>query len=317
MFQRKALASMKIVTSGSAYLDIDAYACCIAYAELFRHQGLEARAASSAPLNASVSPSVRRWGATIGNHTPTLADQFIVVDVSDPSYFDPIVMLDKVVEIIDHHPGFEAYWQAKLGSAADIRPIGAAATQIFLRWEQADLLHLMSNLSAALLATAILDNTLNFTGATTTPCDQRAYRWLAEHAGLDDSWPEQYFLECQAQIESALSDSLAADSKQMPTQSALPGLFAQLTVWDAKRLLDRHHETLRSSLDIVGEDWLLNAISIAEQKSYFLAGSPCSQDKLSRLLPLTWQADVAVLDQAVLRKELLKLGLERNAAKPA
>jgi hypothetical protein len=46
---RKAMSHiMRVVTSGSAYLDIDAFACCIAYAELLNHQGINARAVSSA-----------------------------------------------------------------------------------------------------------------------------------------------------------------------------------------------------------------------------------------------------------------------------
>ncbi|WP_433590160.1 hypothetical protein [Pseudomonas koreensis] len=32
---------MNIITSGASYLDIDAYACCIAYAELLRKELLK------------------------------------------------------------------------------------------------------------------------------------------------------------------------------------------------------------------------------------------------------------------------------------
>lgn len=56
---------MRVVTSGSAYLDIDAYACCIAYAELLNRQGIEARAVSSAPLNFSICKSVLDWNAAL------------------------------------------------------------------------------------------------------------------------------------------------------------------------------------------------------------------------------------------------------------
>ena len=42
---------MKIVTSGSAYLDIDAYAGCIACAELLNVLGEPAKALSSATAN--------------------------------------------------------------------------------------------------------------------------------------------------------------------------------------------------------------------------------------------------------------------------
>lgn len=181
---------MKIITSGASYLDIDAYACCIAYAELLNLQGIPARAVSSAKPNTSVSKTVLDWGRAFQTHEPSLTDEFILVDVSDYHHFDPLVVLDQVVEVIDHHPGYENYWAKKLGSAADIRPIGAAATQVFQRWQISDLLAKISEQSAALLATAILDNTLNFTSQMTTAADIDAYAELAFRAKLATDWPE-------------------------------------------------------------------------------------------------------------------------------
>ena len=72
--------------------------------------------------------------AAFADYPPTLDDEFVLVDVSDYHHFDPLVVLERVVEVIDHHPGYEHYWAQKLGSAADIRPIGAAATQVNGQW---------------------------------------------------------------------------------------------------------------------------------------------------------------------------------------
>jgi inorganic pyrophosphatase len=304
---------MKIITSGASYLDIDAYACCIAYAELLNLQGVPARAVSSAQPNASVSQTVLGWAAAFDDYLPTLDDEFVMVDVSDYHHFDPLVVRERVVEIIDHHPGYETYWQQKLGSAADIRPIGAAATQVFQRWQTAGVLPQISVQSAALLATAILDNTLNFTGQMTTPADIEAYADLASRAKLPADWPRQYFLECQASIESNLAAALATDSKRMKPESNLPGFFAQMTVWDADALLRKHRPMINGWMAQQGDDWLLNMISIRDHKSCFLAPTEVSQQKLNRLLPLDWQAGLAVRAPSILRKELLKLGLDAGS----
>lgn len=300
---------MKIITSGAAYLDIDAYACCIAYAELLNLQGISARAVSSAPPNASVSKTVRGWGPGLHEYTPKPYDVFILVDVSDYHHFDPIVVLEQVVEVIDHHPGYEHYWSQKLDTAADIRPIGAAATQIFQRWLAAGLLTQISEQSAALLAMAILDNTLNFTGQMTTPADVEAYAELASRAKLCEDWPEQYFLECQASIEADLAKALAADVKRMQPESNLPQVFAQMTLWDADAFVHRHQPAINGWMAAQGDDWLLNVIGIRDGKSFLLARPEISQQKLKNLLALDWQAGVAVLQPSILRKELLKLGL--------
>ncbi|PKA72925.1 inorganic pyrophosphatase/manganese-dependent inorganic pyrophosphatase [Pseudomonas baetica] len=304
---------MKIITSGASYLDIDAYACCIAYAELLNLQGLPARAVSSAKPNSSVSPTVLSWGAAFQRYTPQANDGFVLVDVSDHHHFDPLVVLDQVVEVIDHHPGFEQYWAERLGCAADIRPIGAAATLVFQRWQTAGLLSRMSEQSAALLATAILDNTLNFTGQMTTELDVRAYDLLAQRASLAANWPERYFLECQAAIEADLQAALAADLKRFKPDSNLPQVFAQMTVWDADGLLHNHCNEICGWMAGQGDDWLLNVISIRDGKSCLLAEPEASQQTLNRLLPLQWQAAMAVVKPSMLRKELLMLGLNLNA----
>jgi len=307
------MSPIKVITSGSAYLDIDAYACCIAYAELLNLQGIPTRAVSSAKPNASVSKTVLGWGAVLDDYRPTSSDEFVLVDVSDYHHFDPMVALDRVVEVIDHHPGFEEYWSQTLGSAADIRSIGAAATQVFQRWKAAGLLSSISEQSAVLLATAILDNTLNFTGQMTTTADIDAYAELVLHAKLTEDWPSHYFLECQASIESDISAALAADLKRMKPESRLPEVFAQMTVWDAEALIEKYRSEICHWMGGQGDDWLLNVICISQRKSCLLAEPVVSQQKLSRLLPVEWQAGLAALKPSILRKELLSLGLNANS----
>lgn len=69
---------MKIVTSGANYLDIDAYACAVAYVELLKLQGEDAIAFSTAPLNESISTTVRSWNAPLTNdYSPSDDDTFI------------------------------------------------------------------------------------------------------------------------------------------------------------------------------------------------------------------------------------------------
>jgi nanoRNase/pAp phosphatase (c-di-AMP/oligoRNAs hydrolase) len=162
---------MRLVTSGSAYVDIDAYAGCVAYAELLQTHQEDAQAVSTAPLNESISETVHSWHApllTLTEYNPSEDDTFTLIDVSDPSYFDKIVDIDRVDEVIDHHPGFEKHWQGLIGDKSDIEFIGAACTLVYERWRAAGQLGRMSVLSARLLICGILDNTLNFGAQPTT-----------------------------------------------------------------------------------------------------------------------------------------------------
>ncbi len=169
---------MKVVTSGSAYLDIDSWAGIIAYAELLKLNGEEAIAVSTAPVNGSVTPSLKKLNVGLSSYEPG-SDEFVVIDISSEKFFDPIVKNGEVVEIIDHHPGHEAYWQKRIGDKAQIESVGAACTQVFERWEKSGKLEEMPADIANILAAGILDNTLNFNAGVTNERDHHAYKELS------------------------------------------------------------------------------------------------------------------------------------------
>src|SRR5438309_9357305 len=99
---------MRIVTSGYPYVDIDAYAAMVAYAELLNIQGQEARAATSSKLNESIPDSLRALNAPVDiGYKPQPGETFTLLDVSDSRAFDPMVNVERINEVIDHHPGFE------------------------------------------------------------------------------------------------------------------------------------------------------------------------------------------------------------------
>lgn len=69
-FLNNSKQPVKVITSGSSYLDIDAYGGCIAYAELLNLLGYEAKAVSSAKLNESITPTIRSWGRKLDHYLP-------------------------------------------------------------------------------------------------------------------------------------------------------------------------------------------------------------------------------------------------------
>lgn len=298
--------TLQIITSGSAYLDIDAYAGCIAYAELLNLQGREAKAVSSAPFNESITRTILSWSAKLDQYIPKEDDEFILIDISDINFLDSIVNREKIVEVIDHHPGFEFFWAKKLGEKADIEFIGACCTRIFERWQAADLLPKISRDSARLLATGILDNTLNLKANITTDRDKRAYEKLAQISKLSVDWPRQYFSESQSSIESNLEQAIENDIKALDPTSYLPNKLGQLVVWDAKRILLNNREVIDRAFESKSQDWILNLISINENRSYFVARNSFSQKKFAKLFGLVFNSGIATTDRLWLRKEIIR-----------
>ena len=294
----------QIVTAGSHYLDIDAYACMVALAELLRLQGQDAIAWSAAAYNYSVCPSLVTEGRILPElpKDPEEKGHYIIVDVSDPEYLQKTVPLDNVVAVYDHHVGFESYWESRIGENARIEFLGAAATLIYREWKKAGLQEKMSQSSARLLVAAILDNTLNLTSANTTEEDVDTFRALCAHAKVDEAWCSAYFAEVQASVEEDLRNALRNDTKTVRDNPVLPPKVAQLCVWDAERILFRLPE-IRGWFE---DAWMLNLIDLQHRCSWFVCDDPQYQRKLGHLFGVPFEKGVAKMPTPWLRKEIIK-----------
>ncbi len=299
---------MRIITSGSRYIDIDAYAGTIAYAELLQLQGVSAQASSTATWNESITRTLRSLHAPlVTSYEAIPGDTFTLIDVSDPEYFDKIVELDQIDEVIDHHPGFEQFWRDHLGDKAHIEYIGAACTLVYERWVAAGLVDKITLSSAKLLVAGILDNTLNFKARVTTDRDKIARDALMAHSGLASGWAAQYFNECQEAILADVATSIRNDTKILTFQSfPHPLSVGQLVVWEVDSVLRHHKPTIELELAAVKPDWFMNLVSVNEGSSYFVCRNPKVKAWISNLLKVNFDGDIAKADRLWLRKEIMK-----------
>jgi len=297
-----------IITAGSAYLDIDAYACCVAMQELLRIKGEEAIAYSAAACNYSVCPSLVEDGQlrqTLPEKYQTEPVKYIIVDVSDPEFIKDFVPLDQVAGVYDHHVGFEEYWTSRIGDKARIEFIGAAATLIYREWKKYDLQAELTQSTAKLLIAAILDNTLNLTSANTTEEDREVFHELCELADVDDTWCAGYFSEVQRSIEADLKSALFNDVKTVRGSDILPAKVAQLCVWDAERIFAKLPE-IRQWFSENEDSWMINLIDIHSNCSYFICDDKSHQQKLEHVFEIEFKSGIAKTKWAYLRKEILK-----------
>jgi inorganic pyrophosphatase/manganese-dependent inorganic pyrophosphatase len=296
-----------LVTAGSTYLDIDAYACAVAMAELLRLEGRDALAYSNATANYSVTPSLTKDGQVLRTLPPHFREQdarYVIVDVSDPDYIKDSVPLDRVEAVYDHHVGFEAYWQERIGEGARIEFIGAAATLIYREWKTRGSQNLMSPATARLLVAAILDNTLNLTSSNTTEEDKDAFYSLCTLGGISPDWCAAYFTEVQSLVEADLENALLGDLKRLRDTEILPPRMAQLCVWDTHRILDRLPE-IREWL--AGPDnWMINIIDLREKRSCFVCDDTERQAKIGAVFGVTFEDGVARTPVPYLRKQIIK-----------
>ena len=293
-----------IITAGSNYLDIDAYACCVAMQELLRLQGIQTVAYSAAPCNYSVCASLVTEGQLEKQLPPDISPQtsdYIIVDVSDPDFIRDAVPLNRVAAVYDHHTGFEDYWTDRIGEEAHIEFLGAAATLIYREWKAAGLLDRMTRSTALLLIAAILDNTLDLTSANTTNEDRNTFHALC---AKDAAWCAAYFSEVQRSVEADLEAALLKDVKTMRGHAFLPPRIAQLCVWDADKIL-RKLMTVRRILNRDTDGWLLNLIDLRRRRSYFVCDDPRCQKEIEKTFDVSFDGGVAVSSAPYLRKEII------------
>lgn len=305
---------MRIITSGARYIDVDAYAGCIAYAELLSLQGVPAKAASHSPINASVPPILLELDVAFDReYTPGPGDRFTLIDISDPEVFDHMVDFDAIDEVIDHHAGFEQYWRDRGQNGVDIEFVGAACTMIYERWAKAGLQHKMKPATAQLLAAGILDNTLNFGAEISTERDKRAYEELATLAGLPRDWPSLYFSACQETIQADLETAIRDDSKIMEFKGWEGKLgIGQLVIWDAQKIIEADMPTIERVMPTIHSPWYMSVISISENKNYLFCLDEKLQAYLSRLLGVQFKENIAQTTRMWLRKEINKKALEQG-----
>lgn len=300
--------SPTIITAGATYLDIDAYACCVAMAELLQLKGENAIAYSNAPCNYSVCKSLRKDGQ-ITSSLPVGCSaevaKYIIVDVSDPDFLKASVPLNNVIEIYDHHVGFEEYWESRIGDNSHIEFIGAAATLIYREWKKAGLQDKMTSFTAKLLIAAILDNTLNLTSLNTTSEDIETFRELCKKENIGEEWCASYFSEVQTGIESDLKNALFSDIKTVRDNDVLPPRVAQVCVWDVCSIIRRLAE-IRQWLAKSADSWMINVIDIKHRCSYFVCDDSYHQKQIEKVFDVHFESGVAKSTVSYLRKEIIK-----------
>lgn len=296
---------MVIVTAGDRYLDIDAYASCVAYVKLLKSCGVDAIFASSAKPNVSVSELVRNYDdMLVSDYQFSENDRFVILDVSNPDFLDKIVKFDSIVEVIDHHTGFEDYWKDRKVDS-QIEFIGSVATMIYEKIVSSGHVEILDSKMCKLLTAAILDNTLNLKSTITTKRDKEAYETLKVIGNIEPEFDETYFKNCQEDVNKDVVSAIKTDIKHEYVADILPTVFGQLTVYDIEPIFAAY-EDIEKLFEEYKKPWLLNVICIKDGKSYVVSSDKQAQHNLSKLFSAEFKDDVLVLDKFLLRKQIMK-----------
>ena len=298
-----------VITSGYKYIDIDAYASIIAYRELLKKQGVNATASTLSTLNQSIPPFILGLKYHLDS-ADTLKDaKYIVLDTSNPDSFDERVTIDNLVEIIDHHTGFEDYWKNYPNVKTQIEFIGSICTIIFERIVSSGYTEILDTDLCKLLVAGILDNTLNLKSSITTDRDHNAYNKLIRIGNISSDFYIEYFSACESEILKNFTKAIKDDTK-IEKVGVLPAVIGQMVILNIK---DFNIEEMKKVFAEYPE-WLINVISLEDGKSYLYFGGDTVQERLEELFDKQCDAyDLLVLDNFLLRKQIMKKAQEMSS----
>jgi len=296
-----------IVTSGWRYTEIDLLACAIAYAELLNSENKNATVVLPGEFNKSITKDIQKWSLKLKKNTDNSNVKFVIVDVSNPKYFAKFVEENKIIEIYDHHTGFEQYWKDKLGKNSKIEMIGACATLIWEEFEKRNKSKI-SKTSANLLYTAIISNTLNLNAQITNKRDINAFNKIKKLTSLPNNWTEKYFID---QDKSVYKNPIKETKNDTHTEKVpqIRGdiIIGQLELWNSKDFIKKHTPKIERALKSFGKPvWFMTSPSISEGINYIFTKNEEIKKLLSKTIRAKFKGNLGTTDKLWLRKEILK-----------
>ncbi len=292
-----------IITSGRKYIDIDAYASMMAYRELLKViDNNNVIASTTATLNQSVPPLILDLKYSLDEPIDNENDKYILLDVSNPDFFDEQVRLNEIIEIIDHHTGFEQYWAKYPSIKTQIEFIGSVCTLVYEKIIQSRHVEILDTDLCKLLVAGILDNTLNLKASITTDRDCNAYNELLRLGKVPEDFYKEYFSACEAKITKDFEKAIKDDLK-IEKAGILPEVIGQMIVLN----LDNFDHKKMEEVLIEYPEWIMNVILLEEGKSYIYFGGDDVKQRLELLFDKKCENDnLLVLDKFLLRKQIMK-----------
>ncbi len=265
-------------------------------------------------MTASIPERRKDYLNTFTLQKPEKWDKIIVVDTSDIYFLERQCgfNLDAIIEIFDHHPWYEQFWQEKIGEKAHIEEIGAAATLITQYIMEHHVFEKISTSIKELLACAIISNSVNFTAKISKPIDKEIYEKILENLHKDpQEFSEKYFKEVDDNYFSYPEYFLKNDTKFLDMWGK-KGKISQIEMSENKIFIDKYLDKIESILDGEEDFSFLITSSARNQETYFVSFCPTTKAMLEHILWSSFVWNILQYDGIMLRKEIIKKMLKHK-----
>lgn len=302
-----------IVTSGSAYIDIDVLACSLALSYLHRLCGIESIACHTGKMNGTIPESVKVEVYDLFEKTLPCSGRFkyALVDVSNPRYFESFVDHEKIIEVYDHHFGFEKYWEDKLGKFVQISHVGSCATLIWENYVKLEKVHQLPETIAKLLYLAIVSNTLNLKAFVTSDRDIEAKIGIEKLGFFGSELITEYYSHIEHQLLNDFKNVLLNDVKTHDWKGE-DCFIGQLEMLDSEEIIETYFLTgtatkyIKDKYATNGQLWFVVISDINKGYNFIFTENKKTKRLIERNFSFTFDGNFAKSDRLWMRKEFIR-----------
>lgn len=258
-------------TDGTVYVighrspDSDTVCSAIVYARLLNMLGIHAEARISEPVNKETEFILKQAGTEVPEILEDASGKNIfLIDHSEYRQSVEGMSDAHIVGILDHHGVGTVTTSHQI--VYEARPVGSSATIVWLDYLNCGLE--IDSTSACLMLGAVLSDTDNLTGSTTTEADRRAVTELAQLAGVTDVHAlYRQIHTAKLSYEGMTGEEiLFSDYKEYEASGVTFGIGLVNAIDEdaAKQLAEKMKEALPDGLKQVRVDLLYASVGIRE-----------------------------------------------------
>ena len=306
---------MRMIVTSYPEPDLDGTACSFAYAEYLNKTGTEAGYTWYGNPKTEVEIVCNLFGINLDNIEKILPNNEIVItDTNALRMLAPDVIIENVVEIIDHHPMIDGTKIEDFGNRKmQIEEVGAAATLVAERFKENGIMP--SRESAILLYYAIVSNTINFKANVTTDRDANISEWLE---GLYEEITKEKIKEifvAKSKLGNRLEDELEATFTVSYKKENW--VIGQIEMVDVEKFILENRERLSRALISKKEEFnanyiFLNGMDIFNGNTVMFSIDDETEKELEELLNIKFLNRISKLDYLIMRKEIIRKMMENE-----
>ncbi|MBX7047311.1 MAG: DHH family phosphoesterase [Ignavibacteria bacterium] len=227
-------------------------------------------------------------------------DELILVDTHNPLQLVAGFPIQKVIEIIDHHPDGDltSFESAKIQN----EKVGAACTLIGEKMKSENIIPTVK--IAGIMSLAIISNTLNFTSPSTSERDRIIFNWLQDYNKISDNVIEKMF-NAKSDISHFPTDKLIKDNLKCFKWGEINVGITQIETYDTSALISRKDftEALKIVKNKQGLDYLFfSGIDILKQSTIIVCEDAESIGILNDAMNLNSKSLITEVNRILLRK---------------